>query len=363
MDGFAVRSTDIGEALTELRIEGRVLAGDLSEATVSEGCAVGVMTGAVVPNGADAVQPVEQTELTSDGRVRLLTRPEKGQHIMRAGEEVERGTVVLQPGEVLSNPRIAVLATFGYSSVEVCRSPIVRIVTTGDELVNPDRVPEFGQIRNSNSAMLAAQTASLGVLRSSTQHVRDCREALREELQREDGSEVLLFSGGVSMGERDLVHKVVAESGFEIVFHKAAVKPGKPILFATRGGQVLFGLPGNPVSSFVSFELFVRPAIRQMVGFRNPNLPHGRCVLSGEVRQKPGRLFFMPGRASFSGSELRASILPTKGSADICSFASANCLVVMPGDRSRLEKDEETDILLLESFFTEGDRHEAVTFR
>jgi molybdopterin molybdotransferase len=361
MDGYAVRSQDLVAVPATLKILGEAPAGTVFQETVQEGYAVRIMTGAGVPPGADSVQMVEKTRRVGDGSVEILEGTRRGQNIVYRGSEVQSGTVILEKGRTLGPAEIGVLAAFGRETIEVFRAPSVTIVTTGDELVGIDAKPGPGQIRDSNRYMLKAQCEALGVAADAISPLLDNWNktvALLEELRDRD---ILIFSGGVSMGERDFIHQVIKRSDARLVFHKVAVKPGKPILYARRGKQMIFGLPGNPVSSFVSFELFVRPAVRKLMGSGKPYITQLDAILMHDILNTSDRLFFGPGRLQKRGSsaELIVDPIPTKGSGDLVAFSPANCLIAVPAAKSRLRAGQLASVVVLEAFFQEGTAHEA----
>lgn len=354
MDGFAVRTADLVEVPAILSIVGESSAGQPASLGVAPGQAVRIMTGAVVPAGADAVVRVEDTAPLDGGRVQMQSRVEVGQNISPRASEVKAGQVVLPAGTVIGPAQVAVLATFGYHTVPSFRRPSVLVLATGDELVPIDKKPGPGQIRNSNSAMVRAQCSQAGIEAETRLAVADDAASINRILEGTRDFDFLIFSGGVSMGEKDYVHKVLGQGAAEVVFHKAAVKPGKPILFARRGRQLIFGLPGNPVSSFVTFELFVRPALRAAMGHRNLAAPRLKAVLTEAVRQKPGRLFFKAAVLDRTEFPFRVTPRQTAGSGDMTAFAGANALIMVPADCSHIESGTEVDVIPLPAPESEG---------
>ncbi len=351
MDGFALRSADASTAPVRLRVTGIQGAGRVSpELSVEPGTAVQIMTGAPLPKGADAVQMVEKTRRISESHVEILAPVEAGTHVAAEASEVRNGDLVLQAGQALGPAEIAVLAVFGHSQVEVFQGLTAVILSTGDELVAVDQEPDFGQIRNSNAPMLASQCRRLGVEVRSMPRLADSPQAVRQALA--EGlacSDALIFSGGVSAGEFDFVHKVLGRAGLEIQFHKVAIQPGKPVLLATdpERSKMVFGLPGNPVSAFVTFEAFVRPALRKWMGHRQWGLFEVSGCLTESVRHKTGRLLFKPAWAAFVEGQWRIQPLETKGSADIVGFARADSLLLIPPDVEQINSGEAARALLL----------------
>ena len=351
VDGYAVRSRDTAGAPLRLKSIGEVRAGESRQPLIGPGETVRIMTGAPVPPQADAVQMVEKTRSLGEGAVECLEPVAPGENVAPQGSEVAEGETVLAPGRVLGAAELGVLATFGRSEVDVFSPPRASIIATGDELVPIGSRPAFGQIRNSNAYMLRAQCLRLGLKASIAPTVPDDRrrtgEAVREGLAHND---LLLFTGGVSMGAHDYVHQVLAEEGVDVLFHKAAIKPGKPLLAGRSGERLIFGLPGNPVSAFVTFELFVRPAVRKWMRFESCSPQRVRGELTAEVRQKPGRKFFKPARVCWKSDRFLVEPIETRGSADLVAFSPANALLIMEADASVLKAGTPVDVLLLADF-------------
>ncbi len=347
MDGFALQSQDVKQAPSELHIVDISPAGKMPDRVLGAGEAIQIMTGAPLPTGADAVQMVEKTELLPDSKVRILEAVETGQHVAPRASEVREGATVLESGRAITPAEIAVLATFGCTKVDVFKKPTVRILSTGNELVGVDCVPSPGQIRNSNSHMLAAQCRALGLTVQQEAPLADDPDVLRQAIRSSREIDLTIFSGGVSMGEYDFVHQVLRAEGIDIAFHKAAVKPGKPLIVGTAGARLFFGLPGNPVSSFVTFQVFTKPAIVKWMGRRNPRPFLLAAELKEGVRQKPGRLFFKPALTVSTPLGFEARPVETRGSADITAFSRANSLILVEARVSRLEAGSTVQVLPL----------------
>ena len=350
MDGYAVQSQDGNQAPIELQIVGTSQAGKMTDRLLATGEAIRIMTGAPLPQGADAVQMVEKTELLPGSRIRLLESVKAGQHVARKASEVSEGVTVLEAGRAITPAEIAVLATFGCNRVNVFKKPSVRILSTGDELVGVDCRPTLGQIRNSNSHMLAAQCRALGLTVQQEAPLADDPESIRQAIRSGKEFDLIIFSGGVSMGEYDFVHEVLRAEGIDIAFHKAAVKPGKPLIVGTAGSRLFFGLPGNPVSSFVTFLVFAKPAIEKWMGHRHPQPFLLAAELRKSVQQKPGRLFFKPAVTVSTPLGFQASPLETQGSADITAFSKANSLILVEASVSRLDAGTRVQVLPLGDF-------------
>ncbi len=348
MDGYALRSEDLGTLPAGLRVIGVQPAGKPKGLVVTPGTTVQIMTGAQVPEGADAVQMVEKTRSLDEGRVEILVAVESGSHIAPLGSETEIGDTVLESGRQIGAAEVAVLATFGQHAVEIVRPPTVAIVATGDELVPVDTTPGPGKIRNSNAPMLAAQCRKLGLKPELLSPVADHPDAVFRALEETQGFDLVIFTGGVSAGEFDYVHRMFPRFGLEQVFHKAAVKPGKPILVASDGHRMVFGLPGNPVSSLVTFEIFARPALRKWMGFASDGLQRVQGELQRTVYQKPGRLFFKPATTRWKNAGFVVEPIETKGSADIVAFSRADSLFLMGEEQSSIKKGSPVPVILLE---------------
>jgi molybdopterin molybdotransferase len=346
MDGFALRARDVEGAPVDLELVGEVRAGQGEPGSIETGQCKAIMTGAALPRGADAVQPVEKARQHGD-RVTILTAVRAGAHFAPRAAEASEGEVVLEPGRLIGPAEIAVMATFGVRRPLLIRRPSVAVLSTGDELVEVSEEPGPGQIRNSNALSLASQVRSLGIEPESLGIARDNRDDLRERIGAGLTRDVLVLTGGVSMGAYDLVPPVLQELGLEILFTRVAMRPGKPTLFARRGRTLVFGLPGNPVSTFVAFENFVRPALGRLCGFRSPELPRVRGELQGDMRQTPGRTAYLPACSRYADGRWAVTPLPSKGSADIIGFSRADSLVIFPSELSQLRPGDSVEALLL----------------
>jgi len=358
VDGYAVRSQDAATAPVKLEVIGVVAAGSQSQPQVEAGQAVQIMTGAAVPPGADAVQMIEKTRPNGAEVVELLEPVTKGENVAPKGNEVRQGETVLASGRPLGAAETGVLATFGHKEVEVYAAPTVAVIPTGDEIVEVEEKPVFGQIRNSNAHTLRAQCDRLGLDAQVFPVTPDDPERTRVVVSQGLHYDLLLFSGGVSMGEFDYVHRVLEEEGVSVFLQKAAIKPGKPIVVGRKGNRLIFGLPGNPVSAFVTFELFVRPAVRRWMGFQSPCLPSVRGELVAETRQKPGRKFFKQARTFWKGDRFLVEPIETKGSADLVAFSLANSLMVLEADVTHLPAGERVEVLLLDNCLDERNEDE-----
>jgi molybdopterin molybdotransferase len=359
VDGFALRAADLASPPSNLRVVGVVPAGCLPSFQVNAGEAAQVMTGAPVPEGADAVQMVERTRLAGD-RVEVLEAVPSGQNIAPRGDEVRAGDVVLWKGTRLDPASVAVAATVGKVKLPVGRRPRVAVIATGDELVDPSDKPGPGKIRNSNGFSLVAQARTCGAEVRYLGVAKDTEESLRERIRDGLGSDVLLLSGGVSMGRFDLVEKVLEELEVRTLFDRVALKPGKPLVFGIApGGGLVFGLPGNPVSTIVTFELFVRPCLAKMEGCGQPRRPLLSASLKDPVTSRGSRRTFLPGWIEPEGSGMVAYPISTRGSADIVAFSKANALLVVPEDKERLVAGQTVEVYPLDRFLFREDRWHA----
>jgi molybdopterin molybdotransferase len=347
MDGYAVRSSDVSAAPVKLRVIGEIAAGAQFDGRVSAGEAVKIFTGAPIPAGVDAVQKVEVTR--SNGQtVELLEPVKSGQFITPRASEIASGEIVAEAGRFIGPAEMAVLASFGYASLSVGRRPRVAVMSTGSELVDVSAKPAGGQIRNSNSYTIGAYAEEAGAIADILETVEDTPEATREALSRAaESHDIVITSGGVSMGDYDLVKAALNEIGAETYFDKVIIRPGKPIVFARRDNTFFFGLPGNPVSTSVTFNVFVRPAIRQMQGETSPMLRTVMAHLSRNVRDASSRRSYLPARMFVEGGRAMAEPLKWAGSSDLVAFMRANALIIVKEDVHEIAEGELAEVMLL----------------
>jgi molybdopterin molybdotransferase len=327
-DGYAVRAADVPGSLG---IIGEVRAGERFSGVVEPGQAVAIMTGAPVPAGADAIVMVEDTR-TSDGRVQIDGAAQPGQAINRRGVEARAGEIVLRAGTRLDYTGIAALAAFGHARVAVYRRPSVAIVATGDELVEVDQTPTEFQIRNSNTYSLAAQVTRAGGAPEPISIARDTVEHTRNILSRGLDADLLLISGGVSAGKYDVVEKVLADLGAEFFFDRVLIQPGQPLVFGRVAAKFFFGLPGNPVSTMVTFEVLARAALELVGGQTETALAMPWARLTREFRHRPGLTRFLPAWLAADGAEVTP--VAWHGSGDIPALTRANAFLVADPDRA-----------------------------
>ncbi|MFH0917248.1 MAG: gephyrin-like molybdotransferase Glp [bacterium] len=350
MDGFAVRAADTVDASAEfpadLLLCETIPAGHVAAHSVGAGEAAKIMTGAPLPKGADAVV---QSELAGEkgGRVLILEAVRPGKNIRRAGEDVVQGDKVLAAGSVLGPAEIGLIASLGLPTVLVHRRPKVAIISTGSELVEVDQPLGPGQIRNSNTYSLRAQCQQLGIEATALGIVPDDYEATCRLVEQGLEYDVLLTSGGVSVGQFDFVKDVQDDLGVQRKLWGVAMKPGKPLAFGVRDGTLVFGLPGNPVSAMVSFELFVRPALLRLLGFRKTTRPPYRAIIAEDVANADGRVYVVRVRAWREDGSWHVSSTGAQGSGILRSLVGANGLAFVPGGPRGVRAGEEVEFLLL----------------
>jgi len=349
MDGFAVRAEDVAGESTVLSIAGEIPAGQSAAGvTVGPGEAVRIFTGSVVPEGADSVVMVEDTETdTEAGTVRVDRRVKKpGQHVRHQASDLRAGETILEPGVPIHAAEMAALTSVGCTRVRVHRPPTVGVLSTGNEIIQPDRTPEPHQVRNSNSGTLLAQLREVGLwgvyLGNADDTVRDLADRLEQGLR----GDVLLISGGVSVGEYDVVGQALEKVGVELLFHTVAVKPGKPILAGRRDDCLVVGLPGNPVSVLTGFAVFVAPALRKMMGYRQWQNREVRVTLDRPLACRPGRTTYHLARIAWNDGHYEGHRVSTTGSGDVLSMARANGFLVSPEHGGEFDVGDELPALL-----------------
>jgi len=348
MDGYAVRAADVANVPASLRIVGESAAGAGWHHEMKAGEAVRIMTGAPVPSGADAVQQVELTR-ENDSQVEILAPVELGRSIVRQASEIKSGETVLRAGEEINAAMIATLASFGYAKVKVSRRPRVAVMATGSELVDVDQKPGQDQIRDSNNYTIEAYATMSNAVVERLPLAGDDTEELKRQISRAAAhADVLITSGGVSMGVYDFTKAALKDLGAEIFFERVALRPGKPTVFARLGSTLVFGLPGNPVSVSVTFNLFVRTALRAMQGARETTLPVEHAVLARSLKGSIDRESYLPAtlRTDEKGM-LLAQPLKWGGSSDFVSFARATALINLPAGAGIIESGTSVTIVRL----------------
>ena len=345
MDGYAVRAEDSGTGAT-LSVVGRVEAGALPSRAIGRGEAMRIFTGAPLPPGADAVVPQEDVEATN-GRVTLTGAVDRAAYVRPAGEDVRVGDRVLEPGVTLRAAEVGLLATLGYGQVCVYRRPRVAILSTGNELADLGTEPGPGQIPNTNTYSLIAQVLETGGVTISLGVAPDRLEAIEERVRRAKDADVILSSAGVSVGELDLVREAFMRAGAELHLWKVSMRPGKPITFGSLGDRAVFGLPGNPVSAMVTFELFVRPALLKMSGRARLTRPRVRARALAPIPNPGARRGYL--RVHLETTEdgmLGARLTGEQGSAILRSMVAADGLAVIPGDTT-VAPGQNVDVIVL----------------
>jgi molybdopterin molybdotransferase len=333
VDGFAVRAQDVASASPSLPVELPIVenipAGATPARRIEPGICARIFTGSMLPPGADAVVMMEWASW-DESLVRITKGAQAGQHVRRAGEDVRSGDRVLDPGVTLRPQEVGLLASLGFTSVTVAKKPRVAILMTGDELLSPGAPLTPGKIRSSNRHTLAGQIRDAGgdVLDLGT--ARDDAVEIERALQRGKEADVLITSGGVSVGDHDEVKEVFDRLGMERLFWRVAASPGKPVLFGRWGKVIVFGLPGNPVSSMISFECFVRPLLRRMQGDRSADRWRVRAKLEGDMRGAGPRRHFARVHVHPDGEGFAASEVGPKGSGNLRSMVHANGLAIIP---------------------------------
>jgi molybdopterin molybdotransferase len=346
MDGYALRAEDTGAEPVELAVVGRIIAGSMPSRPLRAGETMRIFTGAPMPDGADAVVPQEDVT-ADDGRVRIAGRIAPGAYVRPAGEDVRAGDVVVEPGVAIGAAEVGLLATLGYQQVRVYRRPRVAILSTGNELADLGTEPGPGQIPNTNTYSLMAQVVEAGAEPVNLGVVPDELDAISERIRWGlTTADVLVTSAGVSVGELDLVREALEQCGAELHLWKVSMRPGKPITFGTRGGRAVFGLPGNPVSAMVTFELFVRPALRRMAGARALDRPHIRARALAEIANPGARRGYLRVALTSDRDGYGARLTGDQGSAILRSMVLADGLAVVAPDTT-IGVGEPVDVILL----------------
>ena len=347
MDGFAVRAADFSTVGSSLSVMGEVRAGQDAGATVvGAGEAVRIFTGGVIPRGADAVVMAEQTEENrAVGTVLVKESPVAGQHLRRQGEDLRAGETVIEAGTVIRAVEVAALAAVGRTRVTVIRPPRVAVMSTGDEVVEVESNPAPHQVRNSNARMLLAQLQTMNVDARYLGIARDDRAALDAMIADGLTGDVLVLTGGVSVGEYDLVGAALIRAGCEVLFHNVAMRPGKPIVAAKRGGCLVLGLPGNPVSAFTGFHVFVAPALRKLMSHPEPATAPLRAMLVAPLRRRPGRLTYHLAHLRWHEGKPLVVPVTSASSGDVLSLVRANAFIIAPGDTQPISAGTDVDVV------------------
>jgi molybdopterin molybdotransferase len=348
-DGYAVRASESTSGAT-LRCIGEIKAGDALTQPLQKGSCIQIMTGAPVPPEADAVVMIEYTTRDKD-LIHFQQSATKGQNIVPAGSEGAKDQLLLQPGTHLGYAQLGLAAQIGVTQLRCAKKPRVAILSTGDEIVPIDASPGPFQIRNSNSVSLAAQIRDAGGEPVILGNASDRIESLGDKIQQGLQEDLLVLSGGVSMGKYDLVEDVLKSLGATFYFDAVAIRPGRPAVFAMCNEKPVFGLPGNPVSTMVTFQLFVVPALDLLSGAPARPLPFLKATLAQAMKEKPGMTHFLPACVQFDSGEARVKPLPWQGSGDTVTMAKANCLLVVASDIQTLVPGENVNVLMCRGIF------------
>jgi molybdopterin molybdotransferase len=348
MDGYAVRAADTEAAPVTLPVVGRIPAGAVPDRALAPGEAIRIFTGAPMPAGGDAVVPQEDVDASGD-RIRIGTPVKRGAYVRPRGEDVDIGDRVLEPGRPLGAAEIGLLATLGHSPVLVHRRPRVAILSTGNEIADLGAEPGPGQIPNTNTYSLMAQVVEAGAEPVNLGVAEDRLEVIESRLRWADAADVIISSAGVSVGELDLVREALTRTGAELHLWKVNMRPGKPITFGSIGERLVFGLPGNPVSAMVTFELFVRPALLRMMGMKQLFRPRVSARALDPISNPGFRRGYLRVTLSREGNEFGARLTGDQGSAILRSMVLADGLAVVPGD-TVVAKGEAVEVMVLRPF-------------
>ncbi|TFE02115.1 gephyrin-like molybdotransferase Glp [Jeotgalibacillus salarius] len=356
-DGFAVRSADTKTASREnpidLRVTETIGAGSVQSVPVGEHEAARIMTGAMMPAECDAVVMLELTSEPEKGIMRIKRAFNKGDNISFKGEDAKEGTVLVQKGEMINPGTVALLATFGYEYIKVASKPVVGVLATGSELLEVNEPLEPGKIRNSNALMAASQIKRAGaevkMLGKLSDDLEACYESVKQAMEEVD---ILITTGGVSVGDFDFLPEVYQRLEAEVLFNKVAMRPGSVTTVAHKNGKFLFGLSGNPSACYVGFELFTRPVIQRMMGNPKPHLPLEDAVLGADFTKPNPFTRFVRGTFSIQNGRLEASPSGFNKSSAVSSLAATNCFIVLPGGTRGFTAGDQVKVALLET--TEG---------
>lgn len=361
MDGYAIKINDTHGATKDtpktLEVIDDLRAGFVSSETIDNNQAIRIMTGAPIPEGAEAVVMVENTRVKGQGSgakgkktdlIEIYKEVERGENIRKAGEDIKSGERVLSKGTRLGPAHIGVLASLGKAKVSVTRKPKVAILATGDEVIDVDEKLTPGKLRNANTYAVSGQVIRSGGIVKDLGIAKDDKNQLRKRIKKGIDCDIILTSGGVSVGDYDLVKLVLSEMGTDIKFWKVAMKPGKPLVFGTIGETIVFGLPGNPVSGMVSFEVFVKPAIFKMIGRNIDNTKTKiTAILEEDIKKKKGRRHFIRAQTRWAGGRYVTRTTGPQGSGILKSMILANSLIVMPEEIESVKKGEEVKVKFL----------------
>ena len=350
MDGYAVKYKNTkGASLNkpiELLIVEEVRAGDKTNKIVDHRKAITIMTGAPIPVGSDAVIPFEDTK-EKDNTVFIYKELKKNENIRFAGEDVKNGQKVIKKGRMISSADIGLLASLNYSALTVFKQPEIAILSTGDEIIDIGEEIKPGSVRNSNAYTLQSLVKESNAIPHYLGIARDNKDDIRKNILKALEYDIVITTGGVSMGRYDFIKEIVEEIGISIHIEKIRIKPGKPVVFGTKGKKLFFGLPGNPVSTMISFIEFVKPALLHMMGADKIKKPVVWATLSGEIKKKADRKHFIRGIMNVNEGNMHVKVTGSQGSGILRSMSEANCLIIIPEGITKVENGEKVLIQLL----------------
>jgi molybdopterin molybdotransferase len=353
MDGYAIIADDTAGASKEnpknLKITGETRAGEFESKHVSRGTAVRIMTGAPMPEGADSVIEFEETE--EDGNmVKIYKEVEKEENIRFAGENINKGDIILRKGDRLKSSDVGMLASLNYTKVSVYKRPEIAIISTGDEIVDIGKNIKFGQIRNSNAYTLYSEIKKYNCIPHYIGIAKDNIKDTKNKFHKALKYDVILSIGGVSKGRYDFVKEAYKEFDINIKFEWVRVKPGRPCTFGKKNKKLIFGLPGNQVSTLTSFIQFVRPAILGLMGANRIHKPIVKAILEENIEKKPDRMHLIRAYFSIKNNEFHVSTTGPQGSGILRSMSKANCLIIVPQEVTRIKAGERVSIQLIEHY-------------
>ena len=341
VDGFAFNTKSLKNLPAKLKVIAEIRAGDSRRLKVGVQEAVKLFTGSVVPEGADAVIEVEKVEFDQAGWVTIKSNVEKGSNIRFKGEEVRKGEKVLERGIEVTPGVVGFLSTMGISKVKVYKRPSVLVVITGEELLKPGERVKYGKIYDANSALIITAFKKVGISEFKVKYSGDDFTRIRRIFLNSVGKfDLIVFTGGISVGDYDMVRELFFKERVKRIFYKVRQRPGKPIFLGEKGASVIFGLPGNPASVLTCFYEYVYPVIRKMMGFGDIFLPEEEKILLNDIKKKSDRLYFLRGKVRGDGVE----VLKNQGSHMLSSFARCDCFVLAPSGRSFIKKGEKVKI-------------------
>ncbi len=344
MDGYALRSFDTTNIPVQLKCLGTIQAGEVFNQSLKPCCCIKIMTGAPIPQGADSVAMVEDT-LQHESQVLVKRSVKPGENVCVKAEDIAKGSKLFSKGKLISISDIALLATIGRSFVKTIGSPSVAVLNTGGEIIPVGKKLPQNKIYNSNGPQLCALLRSDGISPHYLGIAKDEPAILKKMISQGLKCDIVLISGGVSMGDYDLVPAILKQMGVTELFHKVNIKPGKPLFFGIKNRKLIFGIPGNPVSNFVAYQIFIRPAIRKMMGTLDCNLEIKTGIIKNEFRQKPGRKHFVLAKVEQSKNVYYVYPLPGHGSADIAALSAADAFMLVDGEIQRIKQNSKVEFI------------------